>query len=152
MVKELYESGQYTKLVKFLLEAVCDVLKEECKEKGETEYLCSDFTVLVDSCATSGIISEHSHASLINLKEIHTKALSTVYFIPDHKISQMVKSNTWKYQSGSSKGEDLSRDDAAQALVICYDLLQEIQEARGDARFEPFLTNFVKAFKTCECA
>lgn len=134
-------------MVKFLLESATEILKSECRFLTKTkQYVHSDFCVLLDNCAINRLISEHAHASLGNLYKIYSKTFSQLAFLPDFRISQLVKSNSWKYQSEKIKSGEITREDGMESIKIMYDFCKEKQTEYGDFRYEPFLSQFYEEF------
>ena len=141
----LLDTQKYTQLVKFLLESVNEILKQECRDANKTDYLYADFAVLLDCCVKLQLITEPAHASLMHLYQLYQNSLPKMSFAPSMKISQLVKSNTWRYTTAASQKIELMREDAVGALIIAYDFLKENQAQHSDWRYEPFLSLFSKA-------
>eukprot|EP00826_Nyctotherus_ovalis_P054783 TRINITY_DN7202_c0_g3_i1.p2 TRINITY_DN7202_c0_g3~~TRINITY_DN7202_c0_g3_i1.p2 ORF type:complete len:152 (-),score=45.54 TRINITY_DN7202_c0_g3_i1:68-523(-) len=139
-------SNDFAGIVKFFAESLEEVVKGECRAAGVAEHIGSDLTVLLDSCVLRGVVTEHMYASLVRVKEVSRKVAAPVVFVPDAKPTQLVKSNSWKYDVCSLKGEKFSKEDAMETLMIAYDFLLEHQTLHNDHRYEPYLSSFRKDF------
>ena len=142
----MLDSENYSGIVKFFLESLEEVIRGECKAVGRTEYIGTDFVVFLDGCMSAGVITEHMYASLMKLKEISRKFSSPVTFIPDSRATQLIKSNSWKYDVSPMKSGGFIREDAMEILRISYDFLLEHQQSHNDRRYEPYLSLFHNEF------
>jgi len=142
----MFNSGDYSGIIKFFAESLEEVIKGECRAKGGTEYIGSDFVILLDCCISTKIIIEHMHASLMKLKEISRKFMASVTYVPDLKPTQLVKSNSWKYNVFPLNEGNFTKEDAMEVLMIAYDFMFEHQRLNKDCRYEPYLSLFYRDF------
>ncbi len=143
LVRNMFDAQEYTKLVKFVLETVNEILKQERRAASKAGYFHADYCVLLDSCMRDGLIVEASHASLMRLYEIFAGSFPKLAFEPKTQVTQLVKSNSWTFSQVGAENE-LEKEDATEALMILFDFLRVKQEEHEDARYEPYLTLFAK--------
>lgn len=138
---KLIDSQEFSSVVKFLLESVTEILKQESRVYGVKQYLNSDFSVLADSCATLGIINESTHASFMHMYQIYISMYPSLTIAPSMQVTQLIKTNCWSHSYKSTSGfAQHSKKDAIECLKIVYDFLKVNQASHTDLRYEPFLT------------